>query len=218
MKEYVVRKLDRPLPLDGNVAKSEWGRAAPCEIATFPWYRRGKEQKTSFKALYSDRALYLLFECEDVHIYSECTELNGPVCEDSCVEFFASPQPERGPHYFNLEMNCCGVLLVGYGPGRNNRKDIDAALASRISIFHSVSGPTREESEDDDGWVIEAEIPFEVLAEFAGADTPKSGALWRFNAYRCGGKTDDQYAAVFPIDAPHPDFHRPEFFGPMRFE
>jgi len=218
MKEYLVRKVEGPLMLDGDVSKPEWTLAEAREIGEFLWYRRGKKQRTTFKALYSDAALYLLFECEDIHIYSECTELNGPVYQDSCVEFFATPHPDRGPHYFNLEMNCCGFFLVGYGPDRNHRTRIDATLASRVSIFHSVPGPTKEESEDDDGWVIEAEVPFEMLAEFARADAPNSGTQWRFNAYRCGGKTDDQYAAVFPIDVPNPDFHRPDFFGPMRFE
>ena len=218
MKEYLVRRIEGPLTLDGNVGKSEWASTEAREIAEYSWYRDGRKQKTLFKALYSDTALYLLFECEDVHIHSEFTELNGPVCRDSCVEFFASPAPERGLAYFNLEMNCCGILLFGQGPDRGHRTRIEAELASKISIFHSIPGSTKEESEDDDGWVIEAEVPFAVLAEFAGADAPKSSTQWRFNAYRCGGKTDDQYAAIFPIDTPHPNFHTPEFFGPMRFE
>jgi len=46
----------------------------------------------------------------------------------------------------------------------------------------------------------------------------RSGTVWRANFYRCGGKTDTQYACWNPIGCEKPDFHRPEFFGDLTFE
>ena len=47
---------------------------------------------------------------------------------------------------------------------------------------------------------------------------PKAGTTWRCNFYRCGGKTDQQFAVWNVVTNPYPDYHRPEFFGTLKFE
>ena len=59
---------------------------------------------------------------------------------------------------------------------------------------------------------------FEFLREFTGRPVaPKAGTRWLANFFRCGGKTDCQFASWNNIVWKHPDFHRPEFFGELRF-
>ena len=83
----------------------------------------------------------------------------------------------------------------------------------------SIPTPTKVESPNDDGWWLAAAIPFSAISELAGFKVaPKSGTVWRANFYRCGGRTDPQYACWNHIDNPQPDFHRPEFFGNLTFE
>jgi len=218
MRQYTIKPAPQTVPLCGEVAGTVWQAAETLAIDNWPWYQAGDKQPTQTRLLYDEAAVYIQFQCQDKHIYSEATELNGDVYKDSCVEFFANVAPEVGPGYFNFEANCCGVFHLGFGPGRGGRKLITEDLAGLIAVACSEPGPTRDESPDDSGWWLAARIPFDVLSEFTGRDvSPKAGDYWRANFYRCGGKTDDQYACWNPITSPQPDFHRPECFGRLIF-
>ena len=214
-----VVKIDTAPPLCGQVQDTSWSRAEAISIDNYPWYESGGKQATVARLLYDAGAVYVQFLCEDRHIFSQAETLNGPVWEDSCVEFFANPDPQDGPRYFNLEINCCGVMLMGYGQARDSRADITPALVGRIEIVTSVAGPTKDESPDDDGWWAAVALPFDVIGELAGRDIhPASGTVWRANFYRCGGRTDPQHACWSPIDVPQPNLHLPEFFGELLFD
>lgn len=218
MSQYTIKRAAGTVSLTGDVAGMAWAAADVLEIDDFPWYKGGAKQGTEVRLMYDDKNIYVQFLCADRHIYSEETRHNGNVYKDSCVEFFATIDPEAGPDYFNLEINCCGVMHVGYGPERNGRILMVEELARRMTLVTSVPGPTRQESPSDNGWWVAAKIPFDVIGEFAGKKVaPKSGALWKANFYRCGGKTDGQFGCWNHIAWPKPDFHRPEFFGELKF-
>jgi len=214
-----ARRADN-IPLTGLVDGTPWSLSDALAIDQYMWHERGKKQATALRVLYDDAALYLQYLCEDSHIFSETTALNGPVYKDSCVEFFATIDPDSGPDYFNLEMNACGMLLMGWGAaGGGGRTHVSAELAAAIAIASSVAGPTKPESPSDNGWWLVARVPFATLSAFTGrAVRVGPGTRWRCNAFRCGGKTEDQFAAWAWIDWPHPSFHQPQFFGELRFE
>lgn len=215
---YTIKKVTGQVdPLHRN-AGALWAQAEIADIAFYPWYIKGNKQTTQIRTLYSDTAVFLYFACQDRHSFSRTTTLNGPVWTDSCVEFFAAPEPQAKPnHYFNLEINCCGTILMGYGPHRQERRSITSDLGARIRTVASLTGPTKEESPADTGWTIHAELPFAVLEEIAGIPRPTAGTIWKANFYRCGGTTDQQFAAWADIKTPKPDFHRPEFFKEVVF-
>jgi len=218
MKRYIVSAINEPVPLCGRVEAAPWASAETARIDCYPWYAGGQKQSTAVAMLCDAGAIYFQFRCRDRHIFSQVTELNGPVCTDSCVELFAAIDPQSGPDYFNLEINCCGVMHLGFGPDRKNRRLIEPGIAAKIEIAHSVAGPTKQESPDDEAWWIAAKVPLDVLGELAGRTVrPQRGTAWRGNFYRCGGKTDVQFACWNPIDTPKPDFHRPEYFGEITF-
>jgi hypothetical protein len=201
------------------LAAGGWGEAEPLFIETYPWFKGGQKQQTSVALQYDDKAIYTLFVCEDKHIYAVTALPNGPVCLDSCVEFFATPEPRKGPDYFNFEANCCGSMLLGWGAERNGRKLAGADVFKQIKIVTSIPGPTRGETPGDDGWWLAVAIPFKAIDLLSGRKiAPKSGDEWLANFFRCGGKTDDQYAVWNPIVTEKPDYHRPEQFGRLIFE
>ena len=218
MQTYVTQFTPGPAPLCGNGADGTWARANVLTIDNYPWHVGGEKQSTRARVLYDDDAIYLQFQCDDEHVSAQVVDLNGRVCDDSCVEFFANVDPDGGSSYLNLEINCCGTMLMGFGHGRNDRTLISPDLAGHIEIVTSVPAETKEESPDDTGWWVAAAVPFNRISEFAGQEVrPQSGAVWRTNFYRCGGRTDPQHACWNPIDWPTPDYHRPEFFGELRF-
>jgi hypothetical protein len=196
-----------------------WAAADKLAIDQFPWFKQGQRQATDVGLLYDDQAIYLLFVCEDKHINSVETRPNGDVYKDSCVEFFATPNPRENSSYFNFESNCCGCVHLGWGAGRHDRKLGSPQVHADIKVKTSIPTPTREESPRDDGWWLAAAIQFSAIEKLGGLKlAPRPGDTWRVNFFRCGGKTDGQYACWSPIDFKDPDFHRPQFFGLLKFE
>jgi len=217
MQTYRLRRIQNKPLLNGNLQGSPWREIEPLSVDSFPWYASGKRQRTTVKLCYDARALYLLFWCEDSHISAECTNLNDAVCRDSCVEFFCSLPPDGRPDYVNLEMNCCGVMHMGYGPDMTHRRMVTPELAAGIRVFHTVPGAPKKESPKDREWLLEVELPFKVLSDFVGHPVEPRGS-WRANFYRCGGITDAQYACWSPVGTPRPNFHQPKYFGVLEFE
>jgi hypothetical protein len=215
MKEYTVERADGDVPLAGDVDGTPWDRANAAAIEEYPWDMDADRQPATVRALYDDAALYLQYLVEDAHSAAEATELNGPVWEDSAVECFFGPDPDR-PHYVNFEANCVGTFLMGWGPDREHRERIAAALAEGVRVETSIAGPTKTPSPDDESWWLAAALPFETLSAFTGREVrPAPGAVWRGNFQRLGGGSE--HAVWNPIDAPEPDFHRPESFGRFTF-
>ena len=218
MRRGIIRYVDEAVPLCGRVLGTPWAKAQAIRVDRFPWYSKGRKQSTTVRTLYGADCLFLQFRCRDRHSSAKVIDLNGPVCRDSCVEFFATVRPERAPDYVNLEVNCCGTLHVGYGPDRHGRRLIGPAAAGEITVATSVSGPVKEESPADRSWWVAVRLPFTVIESLSGETVrPRAGDRWRGNFYRCGGRTDDQYACWNPVVSPAPDYHRPECFGELHF-
>ena len=218
MNTYIVNRAGGAVPLNGEVSGTAWAGANALVIGCYPWYIRGEQQPTVARMLYDYAALYLQFQCADRHISAEPRQFNGAVCLDSCVEAFLMPLPQAHRRYVNLELNCCGQAKVGLGVDRYGRRLMPEDLVRRLSIATSCPGPSKEESPGDTGWWLAAALPLDAIGAFVGSTVaPKSGDLWRANFYRCGGKTESQCACWNPIPWPTPDYHRPEFFGDMRF-
>ncbi len=213
----IVRATEMP-ELCGCAGCGPWSTANALEISNFPWYQSGDKQATTVRMLYDDNALYVQFLCEDKHIDAKSRELNGMVCQDSCVEFFAMTNPSINGDYFNLEINCCGRVHLGLGEGRPDRTLAPQAIVDCLQIVTSVESATKDASADDDGWWVAAAIPFDVLSDYTGHPVaPGAGSQWRANCFRCGGQVDDQYGVWSPVQWDHPDYHRPEFFSLLRF-
>ena len=216
MKTYTVRRAPADIDVPAAFYAPQWKEAEVARIDEYPWFKDGEKQNTDVRMLYTPDALHVLFDATDAHISADPRELNGSVCADSCVEFFASPWPEHGPDYFNCEINCCGRLHLGFGPHRMERRLVTPALAARIGIRSTFAGPTKAELPADQRWQIYVRIPRDLLNDFCGKPVAFSGS-WRANLYRCGGKTNAQYACWNPVGTPRPDFHVPEYFGQLVF-
>lgn len=219
MKRYTIARATDDVPLGGDVAGTQWELATEAAIDICPWNDAESEEPTAVRSLYDEEALYLQYHVTDRAIFAGADSLNGPVWEDSCVEFFASPDPERRPHYVNFEANCVGTFLLGFGPHRDERKRITHDEAESVRVRTSVGGPTKVTSSDDESWWLAAAIPFEALSTFTGVSLqPRSGTVWRGNFFRLGGRSQRLFATWNPVDAPEPDFHRPTDFGRVVFE
>src|SRR5690606_9016169 len=87
---------------------------------------------------------------------------------------------------------------------------------SRIEAAVSLRG-TLNDSKPDQGYTVEAKVPFEALASRSlRAGTPPAGAEWRANFYVIDvGRSHSSAAAWSPPLVP--DFHFPSRFGRLMF-
>ncbi|MBR5403926.1 MAG: hypothetical protein IK113_06875 [Bacteroidales bacterium] len=159
----------------------------------------------------TEGSLVVDFRVSGLDLRAENKEDNGSQWEDSCVEFFV--EDPDGSVYYNFEINALGKVLACSGPDRHNRTRRPAEEMEAIARFASVS-KVDTPKEGLQNWRVCIIIPFELI----GIDPENLPKKIRANFYKCGDKTaHPHYVSWAPIDTPQPDFHRPEFFGELRF-
>ena len=110
----VVRASERIL-LDGDWSKSFWQNANPLELT----HHTGKQRPAHFprtraRLAYDDEHVYVIFRVEDRYVRALSRNHGDTVWKDSCVEFFFTPSDDVSQGYFNLEMNCGGLILIRF--------------------------------------------------------------------------------------------------------
>ncbi len=170
--------------------------------------------KADFVVGYDDHHLYLKYIVQESNIKAVNTKFNEPVYEDSCVEFFISFD---GKNYYNLEFNCIGNILGGYGSVRNSRERLSPEILEMIKTKPSLGKNRIEIIDRKTQWQLDVVIPKEVF---------KYDYIYSFkgmkptcNFYKCGDKQRyPHYLSWNPIEAEKPNFHLPAFFKEVVFD
>ena len=175
-------------------------------IANVNWPEYPYAPEVRFHLAHSDKAIAVMFEVTEDHIKAVAMENNGPVWEDSCVEFFATMAD--GKRYINIEMNFAGTILVGK---RLTKADAQHLSETEIATIRRITSLPHEQidshQEGQSWWAIEI-IPYEIF----GFDQKPD--YLRANLYKCGDKCDQMHFLSWsPIPLPTPNFHCPDYFG-----
>lgn len=179
---------------------------------------RGMRPEVAFRLCCTSRALLGRFEVRGERVRCVNTRFQSPVYEDSCVEFFFRPFPDRG--YFNFEFNCAGAVLsyfitdwtragnafAGYQP----LTEAELGTIGVRSTFGRADLPIDDIFAD---WSLEFEIPFALLRAYtADAGEIRSQPEWRGNVYKCADlSASPHWGSWAPLRAKN--FHSPEEFG-----
>ncbi len=154
---------------------------------------------------YTDQHLWLHFVVCNEFIRAVCRKDQEPVWQDSCVEFFL----KHGDNYHNFEFNCLGVCLSALGPDRHARKSLEIESLNQILRFPSMDTESLPAVGIAADWSLTVAIPLGLIGL-------KEGGEFLANFYKCGDETlVPHYISWSAIATPAPDFHRPEFFGPV---
>ncbi|MCR5076862.1 MAG: hypothetical protein K6A82_02355 [Prevotella sp.] len=138
----------------------------------------------------------------------------GPVWEDSCCEFFVSPDDRGG--YYNLECNCIGTVLLCNGQAREGRTAAPTAVLGQIDRWASFGRVPFGMKRGAQTWELSLAVP--VSSFFRHEIKNLAGLSMRANFYKCGDRTPrPHFLSWNPIDLPSPDFHCPDFFGQISF-
>ena len=218
-KEYMVHPLSRDIDIDAKWDKSIWSQAPSCNLEYFMGHRPNHIPNVEFKLLYDLESIYIIFKVVDRYVKALSEGYQSSVCQDSCVEFFFTPQQDVGSGYFNLETNCGGTILMYHQVARNycsielSDDDLD-----QIQIASSLPKLITEEITQPITWTLEYKLPFSILAKYTEVIKPARGVEWKANFYKCADRSSHPHWLTWSIvDLPKPDFHRPEFFGTLIF-
>jgi len=190
---------------------SEWH---PVDTVNWPEYDYRPEVR--FQIAHNNREIFIKYVVRERYVKAEKSKPNEMVCEDSCVEFFVSPNPDSGI-YYNIEMNPIGTCLLGRGTGRADSRVMDPAVIRKIRRMGTLGGEPFQERTGDYAWELVLAIPLDV---FGGNPlSGLSGRQFRANFYKCGDElTRMHFLSWNPVKTGRPDFHRPEYFGILDFE
>jgi hypothetical protein len=215
MKVAEVRKLE--LNQDSSLEKISSmldGQKDRLVVDTINWKGFEYKPEVSVALAYGDKGIYIKYYVKENYIKAEKTESNEMVCEDSCVEFFVSPETDG--IYYNIEFNAIGTCLLGSGTDRASSKRVDPAIISKIRRITSEGTKPFKEKTGEHIWTITIAIPFVVF--FRHKIISLKGKTFMANFYKCGDKLSvPHYVTWNQVGTKEPDYHRPEYFGMLKF-
>ncbi|MDP9076301.1 MAG: carbohydrate-binding family 9-like protein [Bacteroidota bacterium] len=181
-------------------------------IDRLSWDTGGHKPEVSFAMAHDKAGIYLKYWVKEMYVRAIYKNINDPVYKDSCVEAFLSFNGDA--NYYNLEFNYTGVVLGGYGPGKQNRREISEKVLSQIQILSDIKAQdavTRLYH-----WELTLFFPFSIFIHQRLGDLP--GRACRANFYKCGDELQEPHFLTWaPIVHPYPEFHLPDFFGTIAF-
>ncbi|WP_139995209.1 carbohydrate-binding family 9-like protein [Paenibacillus paridis] len=181
-------------------------------IQHYQWTQAQQFPEVHIFLSYTKEAFQLSFHVYEENPLIRYTRQNEPVYQDSCVEFFIQPTPDRDARYLNLEMNAAGTLLVGLGKDRLDRLYIEPEDHPPLHIRTEIN--RIDETNGKIFWSAELRIPMDWLSALFPGFAPVTGSTLRGNFYKCGDETaSPHYGSWSKVNSNVPDFHRSEDFG-----
>ncbi|MFC4096087.1 carbohydrate-binding family 9-like protein [Euzebyella saccharophila] len=186
------------------------------KIATINWDSFLYLPTVQFRIARHQNEIWLKFYVEEAHILAQFSEANSATHKDSCVEFFIDPL--QNGNYYNFEFNCIGTTHLAYGPGRGERQFVDKeVIENYIKTSSSLGDEPFEEKSGNHTWEMTVLIPIEVWTFTKNINL--QGLTSRANFYKCADDTSKpHYVTWNAVGTERPDFHRPEFFGTLKFD
>jgi hypothetical protein len=180
------------------------------------WKKFSYKPQVSFRIAHDDSLMFLKYYVKEEHVLAKQSEPNTAVHRDSCVEFFVDPMQDG--NYYNFEFNCIGTTHLAYGPGRGERTFIPAEMIkNQIKTWSTLGNVPFEEKSETYEWEMVIVIPSSIFTYNKGFSFSKLTS--NANFYKCGDNTTKKhYLSWNPVKTPNPDFHRPEYFGLLKFQ
>ena len=175
-----------------------------------PWTEYPYKPMVYFSIAHFENCILLKFFVQEKQIRAINHTINSPIWEDSCVEFFISF--DNGQNYYNIEFNCIGTGLIGYGKSKTERVLLDVSIINQVKTLSVINSEKNQKA----SWELTMSIPLTVF-EKSSIDQLEN-LQCRANFYKCGDMLPDpHYISWTNIDSEFPNFHLPNYFGNLQF-
>ena len=223
MPLYTIRFTNHISALRGSgLNAAAWRGVEMLHLTHFRPEGSSHRPAVSVRCAYDEVGVCVRFDVSDRFVRSVCTTPNGPVCRDSCVEWFVAPG-ETG--YANFEVNAGGTMHASWvtdptrlpGGKIKARQLLDARTTSMMHVQTSLPAVVDPEVPGPLEWVAFLSVPWTLFKTLCAAQVPTPGTEWRANFYKCGDHTSHPHWASWAPVA-ELNFHRPTDFGTIRFD
>ena len=218
MRIKIPRQINIPID-DTAWEKPPWRKILAHGIQNHMGETPDHFPRAEVKIAYDETSISLMFRVADRYVRAVAVAHQDNVCQDSCVEFFFTPDSDLSKGYFNLEMNCGGTMLFHFQPGQGKgRIIIPTTDCSRIKVAHSLPKIIHPEIRESVTWTVAYSIPMALVEKYCAIIPPGPQVEWRGNFYKCGDRTSHPHWLTWaPVDFPKPNFHLPRAFGILEF-
>ena len=219
MRIKVLRQIN--IPIDDTAWKQPpWSNIPGNRIQNHMGKTPDHFPRAEVKIAYDETSISLMFHVTDQYVRAVAVAHQDNVWEDSCVEFFFTPNSDVSKGYFNLEMNCGGMMLFHFQPGQGkDRIIIPISDCNRIRVVHSLPKIIEPEIKEPVTWTVAYSIPLALVEKYCTMTPPGPQVEWRGNFYKCGDKTSHPHWLTWAqVDFPKPNFHLPQSFGILEFQ
>ncbi|WP_309121115.1 carbohydrate-binding family 9-like protein [Paenibacillus sp.] len=161
-------------------------------------------QRTEAKAVWTNDALRIRFECEDDFISAAMTRRDDPLYDEDVVEVFID-EAGAGERYMELEINPLNAVFDA-----KIVNDLEGNI--QVDTSWDAEGLHTTAVREAGKTTYEISIPFDNFEK-----RPDAGTTWRWNLYRIDADPSGRrhFWAWSPTGAV--DFHRSERFGALVF-
>lgn len=168
---------------------------------------------TTFTIAHTAEYVYVNFFVRCNYLRAMNFENNSPVCEDSCVMFYVKPADAET--YTAFEFNCIGTINASRRKPDGGVTPLTDEEIATISVLPSCGKRPFREIEGLFTWDLLAAIPLSLI----GVSYEGKPVELRGNFYKCASGTSmPHFLSWEPVEAPKPDFDRPESFGRIILE
>lgn len=178
------------------------------ELNFLLWSSATDKPTVFFSIAHNNQSIFIHFDVKEKFFRAVEKNTNGPVWQDSCVEFFLALNDSN---YYNIEINAIGTRLAGFGANRNDRGFLPKQAVEKIVTYSTL------EQGDVHHWSLTLKIPVDIFIH--DKIETLEGKKCRANFYKCGDKLPvAHYLAWNDIKSAQPNFHLSEYFGEIEFE
>ena len=215
LPRYDVRRAPAPLTIDGRLDEAAWASTPPMTLQFLWESQTGPKQMTRARLLWDAQALYVGFDADDTDITAQYQQRDDPTFRDDAVEIFINPDPRQEIVYYGFEMNARGVLYdyLNY----NSRTLFKRFDATGVQIATSLRGSLNVRNDTDNGWSLEAMIPWGNFEELSRRP-PVAGTVWKANLNRWDGVQPNRRMSIWSDPQNSESWpHVPARFGDIVF-
>jgi hypothetical protein len=185
----------------------------PNTLQISPWHTPQNKPDVSFVVAHAGDCILLKYYVLERSIRGFHSQSNTPVHEDSCVEFFISFDGDD--EYYNLEFNCIGTCLFGFGKDKGNRLLMPEDAIGKIRRLVVIE-PLVKGNDNLVYWELVVSIPLEVFTHYNISNLKEKTC--QVNFFKCGDHLPEPHFLTWNnIVAASPDFHLPQYFGRLHF-
>lgn len=204
-----ARRISRDFAPRGRISRREWQSAKPLHLERHTENGQAVSSlSTTCRALWSDRFLYLAYECPFTQLTTfhppQAPERLGPqgqnLWDRDVVEAFIGSSPEDLKRYAEFQWAPTGESM-----------DLKLVLPERDFAWSSGMESRVHVDRRRRVWTVEVRIPWNALSD----RPPSTGDRWRCNLYRID-RAHRAFLAMNPTL--RGSYHTPERFGWLTFE